>query len=137
MLLRNINCNEGLCNGTRLEVLDFTDHIIKGKILNGDKTGDIVFIHRITLICKDDYPFSFKRRQFPIRLAFAMSINKAQGQTLKKIGVDLRRDVFTHGQLYVALSRVRSEQGIKVFVHQSTLENNNKVKNFVFKEIFD
>ena len=65
-----------------------------------------------------------------------MSINKAQGQTLRKIGIDLRKDVFTHGQLYVALSRVRSEQGLKVFVGGSDM-NDNKVKNIVFKEIFN
>ena len=136
MLIRNINCNEGLCNGTRLRVLDFSDHIIKGEILSGDKAGDIAFINRITLNCSDDYPFTFKRRQFPARPAFAMSINKGQGQTFINVGIDLRRDVFTHGQLYVALSRVRSENGVKVFINQNE-SNDNKVKNIVFKEVFD
>ena len=65
LLLRNINCNEGLCNGTRLRVLGFSNHVIKGEILNGDKAGDIVFISRITLNCKDKYPFAFKRRLLP------------------------------------------------------------------------
>ncbi|XP_008202508.2 uncharacterized protein LOC103315450 [Nasonia vitripennis] len=46
------------------------------------------------------------RRQFPIKIAFTMTINKAQGQTFEKIGIDLRREVFNHGQLYVALSRI-------------------------------
>lgn len=99
MLLRNINCNECLCDGTRFEVLDFSDHIRKGKVLNGDKTGNIAFIHRITLICNVRYPFSFKRRQFPVRLTFSISISEAQGQTMKKIEIDLRKDVFIHGQL--------------------------------------
>lgn len=90
MLLRNMNCN-----GTRLQVVDFTNHVMKGKILNGDKIGNIVSINRITLYSNEEYPFRLKRRQFPIRLAFAMSINKAQGQTLKKVGMDLQRDVFT------------------------------------------
>ena len=106
MLIRNINCNEGLCNGTRLRVLDFSNHIIKGEILSGDKTGDIVFISQIILSCNDQYSFNFKRRQFSARPAFATSINKGQGQTFMNVGIDLRKDVFTHGQLYVALSRV-------------------------------
>lgn len=135
--LGNINCNEGLCNGTRLKVINFSDvFIIKGQILNGDKTGDIIFIGRIASNCNDEYPFNFERRQFSIRLAFAMSINKAQGQTLINARIDLRKHVFTHGQLYVALSKTRSESGVKVFIDK-TDQNNNMVKNIVFQEIFD
>lgn len=107
MLIRNLSINEGLCNGTRLRVIDFSNHLLKCKILSGDKRNNIVFLNRITLYCDNEYPFTFKRRQFPIKLAFAMTINKAQGQTFQKIGIDLRRDVFNHGQLYVAMSRVR------------------------------
>jgi len=54
--------------------------------------------------CEDVYPFIFKRRQFPIKLAFAVTINKSQGHTFDRVGVDLRKDVFNHGQLYVATS---------------------------------
>ena len=52
--------------------------------------------------------------QFPVALAFAMTINKAQGQSVKLVGLDLRVPCFSHGQLYVALSRVTSPQGLKV-----------------------
>ncbi|XP_034945108.1 uncharacterized protein, partial [Chelonus insularis] len=108
MLLRNLNISEGLCNGTRLMILELGNNILKCKILNGDKSGEIAFISRITLYCEDIYPFTFKRRQFPIVLAFAITINKAQGQTFDMIGIDLTKDIFNHGQLYVAFSRVRS-----------------------------
>ncbi|XP_018400734.1 PREDICTED: ATP-dependent DNA helicase pif1-like, partial [Cyphomyrmex costatus] len=105
MLIRNLSINEGLCNGTRLIIIELADHLLKCKILTGDKVGDIVFLNRITLYCENVYPFTFKRRQFPIKLAFAMTINKSQGQTFDKIGIDLRKDVFNHGQLYVGFSR--------------------------------
>ncbi|KAG5562049.1 hypothetical protein RHGRI_004931 [Rhododendron griersonianum] len=45
------------------------------------------------------------RRQFSIRLPYAMTINKSQGQSIKFVGVDLHTTMFSHGQLYVALSR--------------------------------
>ena len=78
---------------------------------------DIPFvIPRVTLIDTDpDLPFNLKRIQFPIRLAFSMTINKSQGQTFDKVGIDLREECFGHGQLYVALSRVRRQQDFVVF----------------------
>ena len=65
-------------------------------------------------------PFKFKRKQFPIRLSFAMTIKKAQGQTIPNVGVYLPELVFSHGQLYIALLR-----GVS---HKSTwiLANSNK-----------
>lgn len=134
MLIRNISINEGLCNGTRLQILDFSNHLLKCKVLTGDKKNEIVFLNRITLCCKDEYGFTFKRRQFPIKLAFAMTINKSQGQTFDKIAIDLRKDVFNHGQLYVALSRVRSWDSIKIFFGSQRM--NYTTKNIVYKELY-
>lgn len=71
-----------------MRVLDFSNHIIKGEISSGDKTGDIVFISRITLNFNDQYPFNFKRGQFPARPAFATSTSKGQGQTFMNVGID-------------------------------------------------
>jgi len=53
--------------------------------------------------------FKFQKRQFPISLCFAMTINKSQRQLLSKVGLYLPRPIFTHGQLYVALSRVKTK----------------------------
>jgi len=62
MLIRNLNISEGLCNGTRLLVLDLCNNLLRCEILTGNKIGEIVFLNRITLYCKNIYPFSFKRR---------------------------------------------------------------------------
>ena len=78
----------------------------------GEK-NETVFVPRITLTPSDtDLPL--KRRQFPVHKCYALTINKAQGQTLENVGVFLPEPVFSHGQLYVALSRSKSFQGIKV-----------------------
>jgi len=78
---------------------------LRCEILTGNKIGEIVFLNRITLYCENIYPFTLKRRQFLVKLTFAMTINKSQEQTF---AIDLRKDVFNHGQLYVTFSRIRS-----------------------------
>jgi ATP-dependent DNA helicase PIF1 len=62
------------------------------------------------------FPLKLKRTQFPIRLSFTMIINKAQGQTIPNVGVYLPDSLFSHGQLYVALSRGISRRTKKVLV---------------------
>ena len=67
-----------------------------------------------------------------------MTINKAQGQTITKIGLYLSKSVFTHGQLYVALSRVQSKDNIKVLVKDRHIKGKDSVytKNIIYKEVF-
>jgi ATP-dependent exoDNAse (exonuclease V) alpha subunit len=82
----------------------------------------------------NEFAFILSRLQFPIRLAFAISINKAQGQSVKYVGVDLRVPVFTHGQLYVTLSRATSRSRVKVLLSAQAREN--RTLNVVFPQIF-
>ena len=134
MLLRNINPRQGLCNGTRV----IFDKCIDNKLLQCTivETGRIVLIPRITFIPKlNEYPFEWQRRQFPVRPAFAMTINKSQGQTLKYAGVWLRGDVFTHGQLYVACSRVSSPENLRFALMRDCTKPQLTAVNVVFKEV--
>ncbi|KAG5556067.1 hypothetical protein RHGRI_006626 [Rhododendron griersonianum] len=139
MLLRNLNASKGMCNGTRLICRKFEKHVIIAQIAVGEHKGDFVFIPRIPLRPSDPklYPVEFTRKQFPIRLCFAMTINKAQGQTLDIVGIDLHEPVFSHGQLYVALSRATASEKIKILIGPSDYEKNTLpcTKNIVFPEI--
>ncbi|XP_059221065.1 uncharacterized protein LOC131995857 [Stomoxys calcitrans] len=127
ILLRNLNPPK-LCNGTRLLVKSLKKFIIECTILTGCGTGEDVLIPRIPLI-PSDLPFQFKRLQFPVKISFAMTINKSQGQTFNVAGLDLSVECFSHGQLYVALSRVTSKQNMFV------LANDKKAVNVVYKDI--
>ncbi|UYV74184.1 K02A2.6-like [Cordylochernes scorpioides] len=114
MLLRNLNPKQGLCNGTRMVIQRMRSHVLEAQILTGTKVGQTVLVPKISLAPSDtNLPFILKRRQFPLRLAFAMTINKAQGQTFARVGLLLHEPVFTHGQLYVAFSRVRTLNSIR------------------------
>ncbi|XP_078437644.1 uncharacterized protein LOC144708267 [Wolffia australiana] len=109
ILLRNLNTIQGLCNGTRLRVDSFIPTMIQATIISqGNFYGDVHLLPRIALYpSQSRLPFRFKRLQFPLRLAFAMTINKSQSQTLETVGLYLPNPLFTYDQLYVALSRTR------------------------------
>ncbi|XP_016173825.1 uncharacterized protein LOC107616376 [Arachis ipaensis] len=137
ILLRNIDPAGGLCNGTRLVVRDLGRNVISADIVSGSNVGDKVFITRMNMIPSDTViPFKFQRRQFPVSLSFAMTINKSQGQTLSTVGLFLRRPVFCHGQLCVALSRVRNRNGLKILLCDEGLVDPIRTENVVFTEVF-
>nr|KAJ0214386.1 hypothetical protein LSAT_V11C400164520 [Lactuca sativa] len=136
MLLRNINQREGMCNGTRLVITQLLPSVIEASILTGTCIGKRVYIPRIKFIHNSpDLPFIFTRKQFPVKVCYAMTINKSQGQSLKKVGLFLENSVFKHGQLYVALSRATSPDSIKILLQQEEDLPMNSTKNVVFKDL--
>ncbi|KAL6557447.1 hypothetical protein OROMI_017797 [Orobanche minor] len=139
MLLHNINPSEGLCNGTRIICCRLDRNILGAEIASGQHAGDFVFIPRIPLEPSDRQkcPIPFKRHQFPVRLCFAMTFNKSQGQTLDKVGLYLPHPVFSHGQLYVDLSRVRNTNDLRILIRPPLVQtvSNNITKNIVYKEV--
>ncbi|XP_031091084.1 uncharacterized protein LOC115996083 [Ipomoea triloba] len=127
MLLRNIDHSLGLCNGTRLIVTQLSEHVVEAKISTGDHSGTRVLVPRMSITPSDPrLPFKFKRRQFPLMLSYAMTINKSQGQTLSHVGLLMKKPVFVHGQLYVAAFIISNPKGLKFMICN---ELDNKVSN--------
>ncbi|KAL6286502.1 hypothetical protein ACE6H2_010892 [Prunus campanulata] len=112
MLLRNIDPKLGLCN---------------------------VFLPRIPLKTTETagLPFELTRKQFPVKLSFALTINKSQGQIIPHVGIFLPDHVFSHGQLYVGLSRGVSKSTTKVLVKKGSITGQEGVftRNVVYKEV--
>ena len=130
MLLLNLNPRRGLCNGTRLIVTHMNKHTITAKPVGSNEP---VIIPRVDVIPRtQELPFLMRRRQFPIRLSFCMTINKSQGQTFDRVGLYLPTEPFSHGQLYVALSRVRHPAHLKVLMPNTYPP---RPKNIIYKEI--
>ena len=142
ILLRSIDSRRGLCNGTRLKVLNLKPNVIFAEILTGPRKGLKVFIPRIRLAPSDvNLPFILSRNQFPIRIAFCMTINKAQGATFEKVGLYLEEPVFSHGQLYVAASRTRSFDALRCKIvptqKQGFFNGQTVTKNVVWQSILN
>jgi len=82
------------------------------------------------------WPFKLIRKQFPIMLSYVMTINKSQGQSIGFVRLYLSTPVFSHGQLYVAVSRVQSKSGLKILIHDNDNKRCSKTTNVVYKEVF-
>ena len=110
MLLRNLSSTKGFCNGTRLIVRDLKQHIIEAEIITGTHLDQRVYIPQFRIAPSDaDLPFQLICHQFSIRLAFAMTINKAQGQTISYT----YRILYLHTYGSFAIEREKTPKKIK------------------------
>lgn len=111
--------NNGLhwVNGSIGTVIDFEEEEITVKLSTGRQVvtreeWEVIEykFNRTTRKLEEEVIGTFK--QFPIRLAWAITIHKSQGQSFDQVAIDMGSGAFAHGQLYVALSRCRTLEGI-------------------------
>lgn len=136
ILLQDIMPNYGLCNGTRLQITQLGGFTLGARILTGAKIGEEVIIPRIPTHPTDEkFPIKMQRTQFPLAVSFAMTINKNEGQPLSKIGIYQPRQVLSRGPMYVAVSKGKTRDGLKVLVTNKDGKPNEGTSGLVFKEV--
>jgi hypothetical protein len=140
ILIRSIAPKAGLYNGTRLRIDSLQSKIVTATIVTGRCIGKQVKLPRIDCYYKSkELPFTLIRQQFPILIAFALTINRSEGQGFENLGIYLPSPVFSHGQLYVGLSRCTSIDRLKVLIEHNKSRNQeyqSLTKNIVYPEIF-
>ncbi|XP_014784040.1 uncharacterized protein LOC106879115 [Octopus bimaculoides] len=110
------------------------DHVIEAVVASGPYAGSTLLIPRTPHVYQEmEFPFTFTRKQFPIKPASALTCNKTQRQTFEQIGIYLPTQFFSHSQLYVTLSRVRKKANVKILAERNG--NSMITDNCVYKEI--
>ena len=136
MLLHNIDPSNGLCNGTHMVLLNVRTMVLRCHILGGKHAGKVVFVPRMTLEpSSESLPIELMYCQFPVHLAFVMTVNKAQGQSIINISIDLCVLVFSHGQIYIALSHCTSSTRIKIVFPEHS--DTTSTKNILYKRFLE
>ncbi len=126
MCIRNIDLPRGIINGTMLKLIAIGRLYATFKVLTGKSAGSIEILLKAVFSISPEasgLPFTIIRRQFPIIPAYCLTVHKAQGQTMARVGLIFESDPFTHGQLYVALSRVSGWDSVYVMCQDSDIRN--------------
>ena len=124
MLTRTLNLGEGLVNGQKCVVLEVSPNsrVIQIQLLSSLRS--MVLVLRVNFHAQvGRQGIKFSRVQFPLLLAYSLTIHKSQGQALSRVGLDLRHDIFAHGRLYVALSRIKNSHSIMCLLPPSHIAN--------------
>lgn len=130
MLVKNVDLNLGLANGSMGTVEKMYDDSIEVLFDNGRRYA----VSRCEFVYQENSLDKIRRMQYPLRLAYGITIHKSQGMTLEKIFVDLA-EVFDYGQVYVALSRAKELSGLMINNYNSKAIATNPIVVDFYKQI--
>ena len=144
MIIRNLKFLV-MCNDTRARCTHVDRNVLKTKVIDEKHVDIKILISRISLQSKDDESTKERRRnvscflikrQYFIRSTFVMTINKSQRQSLKHVDFDIRtREIFTHDQLYVTMSRVTKKRNLRIIVFDESTSSTRWIRNVQWKQI--
>lgn len=138
MLLGSVNPSRELCNGTPLIITHIGEFVIQAKIIAGSNIGDTALIPRITVMStQSKWPFIMKKIQFPIKPCYTITITKSQGHSLNFAILYLSCPVLSHGQFYVALSKVTAPRRLKILMTKESDKEGSLSKKVTTKEAFN
>jgi hypothetical protein len=133
-IMRNLDINESLVKNRRIMVQNLHDKVIDICLIDSTSPHRTFYLPRITFEFQPHRcPWTIQRRQFPLRLAYATTFNSCQGLTLNKVVLDLRSSVFSHGQLYCSVSRVRHRGSCRKLMAEENCSG--KARNVVYRQI--
>ena len=120
-LVRSLDPKKGFCNGTRCFLKSKTRNLLVVTPLSG---GDDILVPRVPMECTESkLGIPFIRRQFPILLAYYLTLNRSQGQTLDTVGIELPESVFSHGHVYVGAARTGDPDKLHFYADQTEYED--------------
>jgi ATP-dependent DNA helicase PIF1 len=123
----NIDMEMGICNGSQGVIIDLVGESKRPKV---KFTNGVIMVMDIHHWQSEEYP-TLSVSQYPLQLAWALTIHKIQGTTLKMAQMDIGKDIFAYGQSYVALSRIESLDGLYLSSFMSNrVRAHPKVKEF-------
>jgi hypothetical protein len=127
-IMRNLCIERGLVKNARVRITALLRNVVRVELLqtsNLSSTSDenVYLLPRINFDFKPRRAnWTVQRRQFPLRLAYACTLNSCQGLTLDRAVLDLTRPVFAHGQLNTGLTRVRTKTDIRILRDPAEIE---------------
>jgi ATP-dependent DNA helicase PIF1 len=108
IIIKNISIDQGIVNGSRGIVTDLEPDYIKIKFLNGRE----IDVDRTSWKIEENN-YSIIKNQFPVKLAYALTIHKSQGTTIDFVETNISNtSIFEYGQVYTVLSRCKSLEGL-------------------------
>jgi hypothetical protein len=141
ILLRHVDKSRGLTSNKRVRIIHIGQYRVTIETLDNDNPITAVIPRfRFEINLPFGKSFTMTRTQFPLRLAYSISINKSQGQEFRNnILLDIRKSPFSHGHLYVAMSRIKHYNNIKFYVSSENLLDDSIpfTNNVVYSEIIN